>query len=202
MYFHYKIASFFCQPTVGLQNREACPARNFASRDKRRSSAQTRRAGVYSRRKQRPWLTTAAASHRPTKHPRSATAKKQHPIGGLRAKFSAICKANRQTSPAGGSLRDPRGCLQPRSASKAKSTARLGGAFGFWSGLRGSNPPPRPWQGRALPNELNPHLGGASGRNRTNDTGIFSPLLYQLSYRGIRLATRMGLEPTTSSVTG
>ena len=26
---------------------------------------------------------------------------------------------------------------------------------------------------------------GASGRNRTNDTGIFSPLLYQLSYRGI-----------------
>ena len=26
----------------------------------------------------------------------------------------------------------------------------------FWSGLRGSNPPPRPWQGRALPNELNP----------------------------------------------
>ena len=25
-----------------------------------------------------------------------------------------------------------------------------------WSGLRVSNPPPRPWQGRALPNELNP----------------------------------------------
>ena len=25
---------------------------------------------------------------------------------------------------------------------------------------------------------------GASGRNRTTDTGIFSPLLYQLSYRG------------------
>ena len=41
-----------------------------------------------------------------------------------------------------------------------------------WSGLRGSNPPPRPWQGRALPNELNP------------------------------LATRKGLEPLTSSVTG
>ena len=30
--------------------------------------------------------------------------------------------------------------------------------FFFWSGLRGSNPPPRPWQGRALPNELNPHI--------------------------------------------
>ena len=27
-------------------------------------------------------------------------------------------------------------------------------------------------------------LTGASDRNRTNDTGIFSPLLYQLSYRG------------------
>ncbi len=86
-----------------------------------------------------------------------------------------------------------------------------------WSGLRGSNPPPRPWQGRALPNELNPQVvilkrrNGASGRNRTNDTGIFSPLLYQLSYRGIyrsyrpkkgKLATRKGLEPSTSSVTG
>ena len=53
---------------------------------------------------------------------------------------------------------------------------------------------------------------GASGRNRTNDTGIFSPLLYQLSYRGFLqpldqwtlgyLATRRGLEPLTSAVTG
>ncbi len=28
-------------------------------------------------------------------------------------------------------------------------------------------------------------IHGASGRNRTNDTGIFSPLLYRLSYRGM-----------------
>ena len=28
-------------------------------------------------------------------------------------------------------------------------------------------------------------LNGASGRNRTNDTRIFSPLLYLLSYRGV-----------------
>ena len=42
---------------------------------------------------------------------------------------------------------------------------------------------------------------GASGQNRTVDTGIFSPLLYRLSYRG-KMATWMGLEPTTSSVTG
>ena len=57
---------------------------------------------------------------------------------------------------------------------------------------------------------------GASGRNRTNDTRIFSPLRYLLSYRGmlsrfdsaqntqmrIKLATSNGLEPSTSSVTG
>ncbi len=42
---------------------------------------------------------------------------------------------------------------------------------------------------------------GASGRGRTGDTRIFSPLLYKLSYRGI-LATKKGLEPSTSSVTG
>ena len=28
----------------------------------------------------------------------------------------------------------------------------------LWSGLRGSNPPPQPWEGRALPDELNPHM--------------------------------------------
>ena len=62
--------------------------------------------------------------------------------------------------------------------------------FHLWSGRRGSNSLPRPWQGRALPDELRPHLTpifqrhGASGRSRTNDTRIFSPLLYQLSYRG------------------
>ena len=62
-----------------------------------------------------------------------------------------------------------------------------------WSGLRGSNSLPPPWQGGALPDELRPHIGkpewvsfaGASDRNRTNDTGIFSPLLYRLSYRGV-----------------
>ena len=70
--------------------------------------------------------------------------------------------------------------------------------------------------------------GGAQSRNRTSDTGIFSPLLYQLSYLGKsfsapqgaggesqpqkgptrwnsiswEMATRNGLEPSTSSVTG
>ena len=60
--------------------------------------------------------------------------------------------------------------------------------------------------------------GGALGWNRTADIWIFSPPLYHLSYQGIfaffqgisliprneafRMATRNGLEPSTSSVTG
>ena len=43
----------------------------------------------------------------------------------------------------------------------------------FWSGLRGSNPPPPPWQGGALPNELNPRgilfEKGDSDGARTHD---------------------------------
>ena len=53
---------------------------------------------------------------------------------------------------------------------------------------------------RCSTTELFPQYG-ASAQNRTVDTRIFSPLLYQLSYRGV-MATRMGLEPTTSAVTG
>ena len=36
--------------------------------------------------------------------------------------------------------------------------------------------------------------GGASGRNRTSDTGIFSPLLYQLSYLGKSFPRRTARE--------
>ena len=39
--------------------------------------------------------------------------------------------------------------------------------------------------GRILGNPAGFPRRGASDRNRTNDTGIFSPLLYRLSYRGI-----------------
>ena len=52
-----------------------------------------------------------------------------------------------------------------------------------WSGKRGSNSRPPPWQGGALPLSYS-RINGASAQNRTVDTGIFSPLLYQLSYRG------------------
>ena len=45
------------------------------------------------------------------------------------------------------------------------------------------------------------HFNGGSGRNRTSDTRIFSPLLYRLSY-GTKMAVWTGLEPATSAVTG
>ena len=52
-----------------------------------------------------------------------------------------------------------------------------------------------------LPDKQLTFRRGASDRNRNTDTGIFSPLLYRLSYRGI-MATRIRIELTTSSVTG
>ena len=58
------------------------------------------------------------------------------------------------------------------------------GGFDRWSRRLESNPQPADYKSAALPVELHRH-GGASGRNRTTDTGIFSPLLYRLSYRGI-----------------
>ncbi len=79
-----------------------------------------------------------------------------------------------------------------------------------WSGLRGSNPPPRPWQGRALPNELNPHISPAlvvstgwclrSELNQRHEDFQSSALPTELQRQV--LATRRGLEPLTSSVTG
>ena len=39
-------------------------------------------------------------------------------------------------------------------------------------------------------------INGAQRRNRTTDTGIFSPLLYRLSYLG-KLVAGAGFEPTT-----
>ena len=74
-------------------------------------------------------------------------------------------------------------CLTTWLCHHIRETA-FSGRFSVWSGRRGSNSLPRPWQGRALPDELRPQ-NGASGRGRTGDTRIFSPLLYQLSYRGI-----------------
>ena len=53
------------------------------------------------------------------------------------------------------------------------------------SARRDSNSRPSPWQGDALPLSHS-RIYGAQNRNRTSDTWIFSPLLYQLSYLGVR----------------
>ena len=82
-----------------------------------------------------------------------------------------------------------------------------------WSGLRGSNPPPRPWQGGALPDELHPHLKWClrSESNQRHADFQSAALPTELQRRlaqkcadvkKIKLATRNGLEPSTSSVTG
>ena len=43
---------------------------------------------------------------------------------------------------------------------------------------------------------------GAAGRIRTADLILTKDALYRLSYSSIKMATRNGLEPSTSSVTG
>ena len=79
--------------------------------------------------------------------------------------------------------------------------------FLFWSGLRGSNPPPQPWQGCALPNELNPHMVPPVGIEPTT-RGFSVPCSTNWATEAyskgciIKVAIRMGVEPTTSSVTG
>ena len=97
-------------------------------------------------------------------------------------------------------------------------------SFFIWSGRRGSNSLPPPWQGGALPDELNPHGRiCASGkpmrschccgktltyswclRSESNQRhGDFqSPALPTELQRQIRMATWMRLELTTSAVTG
>ena len=95
----------------------------------------------------------------------------------------------------------------------------------LWSGLRGSNSLPPPWQGGALPDELNPHFIKSMCRTqRTSLTvrpcifthplwcfrsesnqrhGDFqSPALPTELQKLIERATRMRLELTTSAVTG
>ena len=53
-----------------------------------------------------------------------------------------------------------------------------------WCRPEDLNPQPTDYKSVALPIELDRQHGG-SGRNRTADTWIFSPLLYRLSYRAM-----------------
>ena len=82
--------------------------------------------------------------------------------------------------------------------------------FSCWSGRRGSNSLPPPWQGGALPDELHPQLWCLRTESNHRHGDFQSPALptelqrhntHRHNCSG-ELATRMGLEPTTSSVTG
>ena len=152
-----------------------------------------------------PTRVQSPARRRPLLHSKSAAPKKKDTHVGVFLFWSGRRGSTRYRHPTNGRAirRSPAGpldltrCAQVKAASSSlpaafqKENTILTDGVSFWSGRRGSNSLPRPWQGRALPDELRPqtapllrHLG-ASGRSRTNDTRIFSPLLYQLSYRGI-----------------
>ena len=70
-----------------------------------------------------------------------------------------------------------------------------------WSGLRGSNSLPPPWQGGALPDELRSHIWCLRAESNHRHGDFQSPALPTELQRH-NLATRNGLEPSTSSVTG
>ena len=97
----------------------------------------------------------------------------------------------------------------------------------YWSGRRGSNSLPPPWQGGALPDELRPHIRCICPCTLPSDSCEFrgpreslrskilwgrggisefvtAVLLVRLPNKRLtfRRATRIGLEPTTPSVTG
>ena len=90
-----------------------------------------------------------------------------------------------------------------------------------WSGRRGSNPLPPPWQGGALPDELRPHMTVQrmiglywclrSESNQRHEDFQSSALPTELQRHTVThetyaswvvMATQNGLEPSTSSVTG
>ena len=72
--------------------------------------------------------------------------------------------------------------------------------FSCWSGRRGSNSLPPPWQGGALPDELRPHMVPPIGIEPMT-RGFSVPCSTNWATEA-NVATRNGLEPTTSSVTG
>ena len=69
----------------------------------------------------------------------------------------------------------------------------------LWSGRRDSNSLPPPWQGGALPNELRPRWCLRPESDRRHADFQSAALPTELPRH---MATRNGLEPSTSSVTG
>ena len=87
-----------------------------------------------------------------------------------------------------------------------KNPAALCATGFFWSGRRDSNSLPPPWQGGALPNELRPRILPQRGRWCLRPESNWRHADFQSAALPTELprhmATRNGLEPSTSSVTG
>ena len=120
------------------------------------------------------------ASRHPTKGPRAF---RRSPAGlGLNAPSAQVEAAGASLDPDGARTRFPASHERPKGLSQEPCRPRIERAFGagggsgfdahypfqnkspqphgwgllFWSGRRGSNPLPPPWQGGALPDELRP----------------------------------------------
>ena len=127
-----------------------------------------------------------------------------------RGSLAALSAATRTRAPkrATGTFFSLRSCPVRASARVIpKRNTILSDGVSFWSGRRGSNSLPRPWQGRALPDELRPQAAPLlqrlwclrPGSNRRHADFQSAALPTELPRH---MATKKGLEPSTSSVTG
>ncbi len=91
-------------------------------------------------------------------------------------------------------------------AKHKKPPQAIGSLRRRWSGRRDSNSLPPPWQGGALPNELRPQILPIFGRWCLRPESNWRHADFQSAALPTelprRMATRNGLEPSTSSVTG
>ena len=125
------------------------------------------------------------------RHPTNGRAIRRSPAGPLDLTRSAPVEAASSSLP----------------AAFQKENTILTDGVSFWSGRRGSNSLPRPWQGRALPDELRPQAAPLlqrlwclrPGSNRRHADFQSAALPTELPRH---MATKKGLEPSTSSVTG
>ena len=163
----------------------------------------------------------SSARRRPLLRSKSAAPKKKDTHVGVFLFWSGRRGATRCRHPTNGRAirRSPAGPLNlTRSAPVEAASSSLPATFqkentiltdgvSFWSGRRGSNSLPRPWQGRALPDELRPQAAPLlrrlwclrPGSNRRHADFQSAALPTELPRH---MATKKGLEPSTSSVTG
>ena len=121
-----------------------------------------------------PTRVQSPARRRPLLRSKSAAPKKKGTHVGVFLFWSGRRGSTRYRHPTNGRAirRSPAGpldltrCAQVEAASSSlpaafqKENTILTDGVSFWSGRRGSNSLPRPWQGRALPDELRPQTQG------------------------------------------